>query len=42
MGYMFRLLLSHLQALKDYRSNFSSQVHCGSHSALDYLEKLDL
>ena len=29
-GYMFRLLSSHLQALKEYRSNQQgSQVHCG-------------
>jgi len=28
MGYMFRLLLSHLQALKDYRSNFYRVVKC--------------
>ena len=30
MGNMFRLLSSHLQALKEYRSNYQgSQVHCG-------------
>jgi len=30
MGYMFRLLLRHLQALKEYRSNLQgSQVNCG-------------
>jgi len=30
MGYMFRLLVSHLQALKEYRTNYKdSQVHCG-------------
>jgi len=30
MGYMFRLLSSHLQAPKEYRSNLQgSQVHCG-------------
>jgi len=34
MGYMFRLISSHLQALKEYRSNLQgSQVYCGIPSA---------
>jgi len=34
MGYVFRLLSSHLQAIKEYRSNLQgSQVHCGIPSA---------
>jgi len=27
MGYMFRLLLSHLQTLKEYRSNYQERLN---------------
>jgi len=40
MGYMFRLLLSHLQALKEYRS-ITKEVNCTDiYTLYDYMNNL--